>query len=360
VAVGDKRIFHNLDMLRGIAALAVVGRHLDGAWLRLLPGSHLAVDLFFVLSGFVLAHAYEDRLSRSMGFAAFMKLRLIRLYPLYILGSGISVLTLLALRCEGVISLHSGRFAPSLAMALVLLPTAQRLSYDTFHLYSFNFPAWSLFWELVINLVFAMIARRLSNRLLVAIIVAGAVMLTHAATLCNGLTGGSDVSNYICGAERVTYSFFVGVGLYRIWRSNALPWMRMPGWATLAVLLIIFAGRPAAWGAIYDLAMALLVLPMLVLLAMRDVRPRLQSTFTRLGIASYPIYALHAPLAGFAKAAMVHYAPIVRHAPFIPETAFLAAMFWIGLKANALYDAPLRRALSRLGQPEVPDRPVPA
>ena len=86
----DRRVFGTLDGLRGIAALAVVTRHVpDTTFQDLLPGSTLAVDLFFVLSGFVLAHSYTERLRGEMGAIAFMRVRIIRLYPLYILGSAL-------------------------------------------------------------------------------------------------------------------------------------------------------------------------------------------------------------------------------------------------------------------------------
>ena len=85
-----RRVFGTLDGLRGIAALAVVTRHVpDHTFRELLPGSALAVDLFFVLSGFVLAHSYTERLRDEMGAMEFMRIRIIRLYPLYILGTAL-------------------------------------------------------------------------------------------------------------------------------------------------------------------------------------------------------------------------------------------------------------------------------
>src|SRR5205085_12699808 len=85
--LADRRVFHTLDGLRGIAALAIVLRHCDGFFgADVLPGSYLAVDLFFVLSGFVIAFAYEDRLASGLSAWRFAWVRVVRLYPLYVLG----------------------------------------------------------------------------------------------------------------------------------------------------------------------------------------------------------------------------------------------------------------------------------
>jgi len=83
----EKRRFVTLDAMRGIAAFLVVLRHTGttaGGWFP--EYSYLAVDLFFILSGFVLAYAYDADFERGMGFSRFMKKRTLRLAPLYILG----------------------------------------------------------------------------------------------------------------------------------------------------------------------------------------------------------------------------------------------------------------------------------
>ncbi len=87
VGAPDTRVFHTLDALRGIAAIGVVIFHMGGTFEPLAtPGGYLAVDLFFMMSGVVLSHAYEARFRAGMGTLEFMRLRLIRLYPLYLLG----------------------------------------------------------------------------------------------------------------------------------------------------------------------------------------------------------------------------------------------------------------------------------
>lgn len=80
-------VFHALGALRGVAAIGVVIFHFQHFFPPdSVPGGYLAVDLFFIMSGVVLSHAYEPRFQNGMGAREFMRARLIRLYPLYFLG----------------------------------------------------------------------------------------------------------------------------------------------------------------------------------------------------------------------------------------------------------------------------------
>src|SRR3569832_284109 len=78
-----RHVYLNLAAIRGVAAISVMLYHFspflaDG---KVLPSSYLAVDLFFLLSGFVIAHAYDRKIENGMGFGTFVAIRLIRLYP---------------------------------------------------------------------------------------------------------------------------------------------------------------------------------------------------------------------------------------------------------------------------------------
>lgn len=174
-----RRTFHALDAARGIAALIVVLYHLPTAFRGTLFGSgDLAVDFFFGLSGFVLAHAYLDRLgSGRMGVREFMVARMVRLYPFYLL----SLLTLLAL----LAGLHlTGRPLPWSAMALagklpfaVLMLPSPTLDWHAY-LYPFNIAAWSILLEIGVNLLFALVRRPIRKpRVRWALIVFSGVIL---------------------------------------------------------------------------------------------------------------------------------------------------------------------------------------
>src|ERR1700712_1409072 len=87
------RRYHTLDALRGLAAIAVVGFHISQVKLEpvLVPYGYLAVDFFFVLSGAVVAHAYEKQLRAGLSWQAFFVKRVIRLYPLALLGTALGL-----------------------------------------------------------------------------------------------------------------------------------------------------------------------------------------------------------------------------------------------------------------------------
>jgi Acyltransferase family len=223
----DRRVFSTLNGLRGLAALAVVTLHVpDHTFRELLPGSPLAVDLFFVLSGFVLAHSYTERLRDEMGAMEFMRIRIIRLYPLYILGTALVMAHFALLAGFNYRAwLH---VIGSAVFAVLFLPTPPGISPD-WHPFPLNFPAWSLFFELVINYVFALLLPRLTNRLLAGVILIGLPMLIATGLYFGDLTPGWSFSNFWGGGGRVVYSFFAGVAAYRVWRRGNFDWIKIAG-----------------------------------------------------------------------------------------------------------------------------------
>ena len=123
-AVAEGRVFHTLDALRGIAAIGVVVFHMSKLFTPIAtPGGYLAVDLFFMMSGVVLSHAYEPRFRAGMGTLDFMRARLIRLYPLYLAGAlfGI-VVTLASWRGRNSQNWDSSSLSQAVALALFFLP----------------------------------------------------------------------------------------------------------------------------------------------------------------------------------------------------------------------------------------------
>ena len=81
-----------LDGLRGVAAIMVVWFHLFEAYAtshldQRINHGYLAVDFFFILSGFVIGYAYDDRWKKKMSVKDFLKRRLIRLHPMVVMGA---------------------------------------------------------------------------------------------------------------------------------------------------------------------------------------------------------------------------------------------------------------------------------
>lgn len=335
----QKHVFQMLDLLRGIAALAVVTRHLGLASTQWLPGSYLAVDLFFILSGFVIQHAYAARLDQSLTVARFMGLRVIRLYPLYLLGTVLGI--------AGYVGAYAGPNLPvgpllwSIYFALMFLPVPKAFSVHEGMLYPLNHPAWSLCWELTINLVYAAIFRWLRPVVLTAVLVLGGVLLVIGALVYGSLDGGFDYGNAWLGAARVVFSFFAGVALNRIWACGRAPRLSLPIWMPVAILLAIFAVHPAH-RAIFDAEVVLVVLPALVLVSANPVTPRMQGICALLGRISYPVYALHAPLAlemARRKIGLAEHLILV-------EVTFIVGVVILALLADRYVDSPVRKWLS--------------
>ena len=296
-----KRHFKGLDGLRGVAALAVVTFHFMemAIWdyTRLFIGhGFLAVDFFFCLSGFVIGYAYDDRVG-AMGLWAFLKARLIRLQPMVVFGA---VLGLLALLFDPFGPHPLGQSAGKVTLmfvASVLLIPYPAMHERSFNLFSLNAPAWSLFWEYVANLVYAVAVFRLSRRWLVGSTVAAAGLLCWVGYRAGALSGGWSGGTFPDGGARVAYSFLAGLLVYRsgwIWQSRWNGRLRL-GFGTLAVLLLLAFLMPYAkggWGR--EAAVILIYFPLLVALGARArLTPRTERLCTFAGELSYPLYMTH-------------------------------------------------------------------
>lgn len=340
-----------LDGMRGLAALAVITDHVPSPlMMNLLPGRYLAVDFFFVLSGFVLAYAYGAALGSGLTPVRFMRLRLIRLYPLYLAGTliGAAFFALSALKGWGEATLMS--VATSLAAALTFLPTPPALSIWPDAPYPLDGPAWSLFFELFVNAVLALVALRgITRGVCIAIMAVAGLWLVPTAFAFGQLDGGFAWSNFIAGFPRVLYGFFAGVLLYLMHERARAP--ALPAWACYLALFAIFA-VPAAgqWRAAYDLVVVLILFPGLVWLsAGAQVQGAALKLSAFVGAMSYGVYILHVPLwhwleLGLQRAGLDAALPGVAKVALAGVAALAAAAI-----LQRVYDAPLRRFLSGRG-----------
>jgi peptidoglycan/LPS O-acetylase OafA/YrhL len=336
--------FHALDGLRGVAAIAVIIDHLPRDIVHdVLPGRALSVDFFFMLSGFVLAHAYGARLGNSLSPFAFMKLRLIRLYPLYILGTVIA----LPLAFYGTLNGWSG--GPDLVVAaglgVLFLPTPPLHNDLQAALYPLNGPAWSLLFELIANFVYAILARFLSLRLLACLLPISAAALAFTTFRHVGISGpGWLWAHFDSGLARVLFGFFAGVFLYRlreVWRAPALP-----VWLSFAVFLAII-GAPAGgmWRPALDAVAVIVLFPFLVMLsANAKAGTATVRVCSGLGLMSYSIYMLHVPLLGVVT--LVADKLAVRPPDIVFVILFIAFAAGAATLANRYYDGPARHWLS--------------
>jgi peptidoglycan/LPS O-acetylase OafA/YrhL len=350
--MNSKEHFLALDGLRGVAALAVLVLH-RGRWFYepggFLGHGYLAVDFFFLLSGFVIAFAYDDRIRNGMGVWAFMRLRLIRLYPLIFLGMLLGAVWPLTRVLTGM----SGAPAPEellidLFRGLLLIPDDHVRSPAIFPL---NGPTWSLFFELVANLAFILIGPRLTTRVLAVVVAISAVAMAIASFQA-GVDVGQRPSTLWAGFPRVGVGFFGGVLLYRIisaarargWRPPVLP----APFLITAVCLVAILSVPRRYEPMFDLLTLFVLFPALVALAASPgpgTGPGAKLCRFA-GDLSYPVYVLHYPLYVLIGGLGFQMAGIGLDAPLrgLAAAALVIGIAWLVLK---LYDEPVRRSLMR-------------
>lgn len=283
----------SLDAMRGIAALVVVAHHAEFLWGgQIVPNGYLAVDLFFILSGFVIARAYDARLRGGWSFADFAKARLLRLWPLYLLGLSLGVLVEVARIIAGQDALSPAATVAATILNAGFLPAP--LGREG-HLFPLNIPAWSLFFELVVNFGYAAAASRLTTRrLIVWTLVCGAILSAGVFYLDLALLGVT-WETALWGLPRAGFGFGVGLLLHRAWQGG-----RLPRFAISTPILLTALGLALAFQIkhpIYNLAFLAVIGPALVALgSLNEPTPRFAHVANWLAEASYPVYAIHYPV----------------------------------------------------------------
>ncbi len=290
--------FDLLDGYRGIAALAVLLMHmlraagLEGA----VQGAYLAVDLFFLMSGFVIARAYEQKLLGGMTVRQFMRIRLERLYPLIVLGALLG----------GAVGALNHDLLTTLtltARAMFLVPTALHGQALPDWLITFNFAGWSLLWELVVNLCYALLIRVMTGRILALLIAISACMMAWQFQAYGWMNFGSTGGNGFAGLVRAEFGFFLGVALFRIRESGRLLRLRVPtGPAVAALAAVLALSWPFPGLRWVDLVAVWVLFPLLVISGINaDVPARWASVCRWLGAMSYPVYILQSAPSEFLR-----------------------------------------------------------
>lgn len=333
------RHFLALDGLRGIAALAVVTTHvLDHLQTRLqLTHAYLAVDFFFMLSGFVIAHAYDQPLSHGLSVRDFCLIRIIRLYPLIALGIVLGASSLLV----------GGIAAPAVLKAAafngLLLPTTALLALRPWA-FPVNSPMWSLAFEVWINLIYAALFRYFTNLTVFATLLLGAVATLVTCAIFGGLNVGYSFGDYYLGIVRVVFPFFTGILLSRFLakRSFRFGWAHISALGLAAILLL------PGWNLrLYDALMVLAVFPAIIAVAALSAPNRvLDPVWRYIGNISYPLYALHYPLV-VAFSAVMHRLHIGNFGEEIAGLFMVLACVGVAHCALLFYDLPLRRYLAK-------------
>ncbi len=325
------RTFRTLEGLRGAAAVAVVFYHMPGFWRGVFGHAYLAVDLFFLISGVVIGHAYGARLGGGWNPAEFFAVRLKRLAPLYFLGVLIGIVCALLLTLQFG---HPQRFlAFKITAALMFMPIVVGKGV----LYPLNPPCWSLLAEMIVNLGFAAVARVLTERRLKLLVFIGLIAFCVAVYHARNSTDIGFMSfDWLSGIARAAFSFSLGVLLCRLHARGALVRFRIPAWAPVTLVVISFC-LPATtvW---YDLAVIVLFYPCIVALSLgsEPENPAVDRVFGLAGFISYPLYALHWPLI------QLIYAAVPSSSLTIIGLAFATACVPMAYLAGRYFDLPVQ------------------
>lgn len=324
--------FQILDGLRGIAAAVVLFTHACGQAGTLQPFHKplFAVYFFFMLSGFVVACAYEKRMKTNMTVREFYVRRAIRLYPLIIAGTVLSIAYLLML--EPKFPQDASKYW-AIASSFLGLP----FPYASFtrHAFPINPPAWSLFYELMAYLVYGVVATRLRTWHLVVAAVASTILFAHWAHYYDGQR--ITLLAQVCCALA---PFTIGILLWRIYEANTWTLPALPFWLLSPIIVALCALPDFDRG--FDALIVATIFPLVILSGAAHGSNHSGPVTKTLGDLSYPVYILHWPFV--AGLPLVFIDPWRRSALAVTACAMAVAFAW---GAYRFYDLPLRNFLTR-------------
>jgi peptidoglycan/LPS O-acetylase OafA/YrhL len=318
---------------------------------------YLTVDFFFCLSGYVTAYAYDDRWDK-LTFGNFVKRRLIRLHPLVLAGMVLGAVCHRFQACAlfplvREVSVWRVLLVMLIGMTMVPVPPSMDVR-GTMELYPLDGPAWTLFYEYVANVVYALFLKKISNGALGFWTAVAAVAVVSMAVVNpkGDLAGGWSLEPFQMGLgfTRLAYPFLIGVLLFRV--AKPIRFKRFPFWCFLLFVGIVAcprigdADRPWING-LYDAFMLIVVLPIFVLIAAgAEVRGAAIKACRFAGGMSYPIYLTHYPFM------LIYTAWSSNTKPSVVVDVVVAAfvcVFCVGLGYVFLrwYDIPVRAWLQR-------------
>ncbi|TDE11262.1 acyltransferase family protein [Dyadobacter psychrotolerans] len=343
-----KQHFEILDGLRGVAALAVVIFHFM-EWVYTDPSKNfighgfLAVDFFFCLSGFVIGYAYDDRIKKT-GIISFFIARIIRLHPLVVAGSVLGLLAFLFDPFGGHPELYSkSKIILAFFCSLFLIPLPV-IADRGFNLFSFNAPAWSLFWEYAANIVYALVLYRISRSYLLLMTVLSAAAICFVAYRSGNLLGGWSGPTFWDGCARISYSFSAGLLIYR---SNWIIKNKL-GFIGLAVLLLLAFVVPfSKWNWLSEPLSVLFYFPLLIALGAGSIlTPGLKKICIFSGRISYPLYMTHYAVLWMFGNYYISHKPDKMQLAFIIITGIII-LFGAAYLVMVRYDIPVRKYLNK-------------
>jgi len=358
-----KKHYLILDGMRGVAALMVLGYHLFEA-IAFAAGDpeqkmfhgFLAVDFFLILSGFVMGYAYDNEWDR-MSVGMFFKKRLIRLHPMVVMGVFVGLVAFIGQGCLKWDGTQAGWSAVLIGTLLSLFLLPSPLSVDlrgNTEMFPLDGPHWSLFFEYIGSILYALLLRRLPTKALKAwVVVAGVALLSYGIWGPDGsiACGWSSVpGNALGGLLRMTFDYPMGLLLVRLFKERSpKPVSGNIFWITAAVLcLALCLPSIGAARVYYEMFCVAVLFPAIIWFAAKgDVASDFgKNSVSFLGNLSYPLYAIHYPFIylyiGWINSGSNPFGPY----PWCTPVAIVIITVALATLAMKFYDRPVRKWLT--------------
>jgi len=360
----EKPHYPILDELRGVAAVIVVTFHLTeplgtGHLDILVNHGYLAVDFFFLLSGFVIGYAYDDRWNK-MTTGTFFKRRLERLQPMVILGMTLGAIGFYFTDSTIWPLIHTVPLWKMLMVMLIgytILPVPLSLDIRGWEeMHPLNSVGWSLFFEYIANILYAVWIRKFSKKALSVLVLVSAIALVHMAiTSPNGDVSGGwtlNTEQVRIGFIRTMYPFFAGLLLSRVAKPARVKNAFL--WCSLLVILALYmpriGGAEHLWmNGIYESVCIIIVFPVIVYLGASGViHTHSEHRICKfLGDISYPLYLVHYPLVYFYVAWISNHKGVTIAQAWPYALLILTGAIILAYASLKWYDEPVRKWLRR-------------
>ena len=358
-----------LDGLRGVAAILVVFYHIfeglafaGGGSITTLNHGHIAVDFFFILSGFVISYAYDDRWGRMSAWQ-FFKRRLVRLHPMLVMGAVIGAIAFAIAGFEkwadkGVTPV--GWVMVAMLLTMFMVPAVPGVPYEVRgngEMFPLNGPGWSLFFEYIGNILYALFIRRLSTRLLALLAVVLGVV--HCWFFVGDVSGYGSVGvgwtvddvNFWGGMVRMMLPFTMGMLLARTFIPRKV---KGAFWICTLVLVVLFAmphinsEGNINLNALYEVLCIAVVFPLLVrFAACGSCGATTARACSVLGDISYPLYIVHYPIMYLFYAWLIEKNYYTLSECLGMALLVVAVSILLALLCLKFYDEPVRKWLSK-------------
>ena len=359
-----------LDGIRGVAAIFVVLYHLietyQDSTIHIINHAYLAVDLFFILSGFVVSYAYDQRLRTCLSISSFFKRRLIRLQPMVVFASILGAALYFFQSCLAFPLIEQTSWTMLILVAIMhifFIPCTPLNDIRGWNeMFCLNSPQWTLFFEYIANIIYGIILYKISNRTL--------WVITGLFALCtlnlsldinignfyidrNELTytviGGwcCNNSDFFIGFSRLMFPFCCGILVQRMNWKISIP----HSFAVISCIIIgvFFTPKlPNILNGIFEAICILVVFPIIIMIGCGNNRKESKQHYLLIGKISYPLYITHFPFV-YLQASWVslHLSAGPLENIFITVTYF-AIILAVAYLSYRYYEGPVRKKLQTM------------